>query len=202
MATEGMAVAKQKARKPLITNPLRRGHRRWTVAALVAASSALLVTAHPTLRSVAMGLPLVLAGVALRLWAAGHLLKVHELAVSGPFAHTRNPLYVGTFLIGSGFVVLAGTTVAAIAVPIGLLLFFGYYFPRKERKESALLEKLYGERYRAYHAAVPALLPRWRAWSPGAGTRRWSFERVRGNSEFGVTLTVVLAIAALALHAI
>ena len=204
MATKGMAVAKQEARKPLIRNPLRRGHRRWTVAALVAACLALLVTAHPTLRSEVMGLPLVLAGVALRLWAAGHLLKVHELAVSGPFAHTRNPLYVGTFLIGSGFVVLAGTTVAAIAVPIGLLLFFGYYFPRKERKESALLEKVYGERYRAYHAAVPALLPRWRAWSPGDGTgiRRWSFERVRGNSELGVTLTVVLALAALALHAL
>jgi protein-S-isoprenylcysteine O-methyltransferase Ste14 len=199
-----MAGVKQEARKPLITNPLRRGHRRWTVAALVASSAIVLVAAHPTLESAAMGLPLVLAGVALRLWAAGHLLKVHELAVSGPFAHTRNPLYVGTLLIGSGFVALAGTTVAAIAVPIGLLLFFGYYFPRKERKESALLESLYGERYRAYHDAVPAQLPRWRAWSPGDDTssRRWSFERVRGNSELGTTLTVVLALAALALHAL
>ena len=197
-------MAKQEARKPLIRNPLRRGHRNWTVAAVAVTSVALLVTAHPTLRSVATGLPLLVAGVALRLWAAGHLLKVRELTVSGPYAHTRNPLYVGTFLIGAGFVVAAGTAVAAIALPIGLLLFFGYYFPRKERKESALLESLYGEPYCAYHAAVPALLPRWRAWSPGgdAGPPRWSFERVRGNSEFGVTLTVVLAIAALALHAL
>ena len=197
-----MPEPKQEARKPLIRNPLRRGHRSWTVAALAAASVGLLVTAHPTLRSAGTGLPLVVAGVALRLWAAGHLLKVRELTVSGPFAHTRNPLYVGTFLIGSGFALTAGTAVAAIAVPIGLVLFFGSYFPRKERKESALLESLYGERYRAYHAAVPALLPRWSAWSPGgeAGNRRWSFERVRGNSELGVTLTVALAIAALALH--
>ena len=202
MSTKVMPERKQEARKPLIRNPLRRGHRTWTVAALAAVSLGVLATAHPTLRSASLGLPLVVAGVALRLWAAGHLLKVRELTVSGPFAHTRNPLYVGTLLIGSGFALAAGTTLAVIAVPIGLLLFFGSYFPRKERKESALLESLYGESYRAYHAAVPALLPRWRAWSPGgdAPSRRWSFERVRGNSELGVTLTVALAIAALALH--
>jgi hypothetical protein len=111
---------------------------------------------------------------------------------------------VGTFLIGLGFALFAGTMVAAIALPIGLLLFFGNYFPRKERKESALLEKTFGERYRAYHAAVPALLPRWRAWTSGddADSRRWSFERMRGNSELGVTLTVVLTAAAYALHAL
>jgi len=163
-------------------------------------SVARLVTAHPTLHSVDMGLPLLVAGVALRLWAAGHLLKVRELTVSGPFAHTRNPLYVGTLLIGSGFALTAGSAAAAIAAPIGLLLFFGSYFPRKERKESALLESLYGERYRVYHAAVPALVPRWRAWSAGQEARSWSFERVRGNSELGVTLTVALAITALALR--
>ena len=189
--------------KPLITNPLRRGHRRWTVVALVAASFLLLATARPTPWSVALGLPVVVAGVALRLWAAGHLLKTHELIVSGPYAHTRNPLYVGTLLIGIGFAVLAGSIVAAIAAPIGLGLFFGSYFPRKERKESALLESLYGERYRAYHAAVPALLPRWQAWSAGDGPQNsWRFARVRGNSELGSTLAVLVGIGALALHAL
>jgi len=198
----GMDVARHAEKKPLITNPLRRGHRRWTVVALAAASIALLATAHPTARSVALGLPLIVAGVGLRIWAAGHLLKTRELTVSGPYAYTRNPLYVGTFAIGAGFALLAGTTVAAIAVPIGLLLFFGYYFPRKERTESALLEKLYGDQYRAYHAAVPALLPRLSAWSPGAETvpPPWRFERVRRNSELGVVLAVAVALALMALH--
>jgi protein-S-isoprenylcysteine O-methyltransferase Ste14 len=198
-----MAMARHAAQKPLITNPLRRGHRRWAVVALTAASLTLLASGHPTPRSVAAGLPLVLAGVALRVWAAGHLLKTRELTVSGPYAYTRNPLYVGTFAIGAGFAVLAGTTVAAIAVPIGLALFFGSYFPRKERTESALLGKLYGERYRTYHAAVPALLPRLRAWSPGADAvnPHWRFERVRGNSELGVALAVAVALALLALLA-
>lgn len=195
---------KHAARKSLITNPLRRGHRRWTVGGLAVASIAMLVTARPTALSIAVGLPCVAAGVALRLWAAGHLVKTHELIISGPYSYTRNPLYVGTFLIGAGFAVLVGMSAAAFAVPIGLLLFFGYYFPRKERKESALLESLYGERYRAYHAAVPALLPRLHAWSPAGDTQslRWSFERVRGNSELGSTLTVLLALAALSLHAL
>ncbi len=199
----GMEVARHDVPKPLITNPLRRGHRRWKVVALLAVSLGLLATAHPTTLSVALGLPLIVAGVGLRVWAAGHLLKTRELTVSGPYAYTRNPLYVGTFAIGAGFALLAGTTIAAIAVPIGLLLFFGYYFPRKERTESALLEKLYGEQYRVYHAAVPALLPRLRAWSPAAGASPppWRFERVRRNSELGVVLTVVLALGLLALRA-
>jgi protein-S-isoprenylcysteine O-methyltransferase Ste14 len=198
----GMAMARHDAPKPLITNPLRRGHRRWKVVALLVVSIALIATAQPTALSVALGLPLIVAGVALRIWAAGHLLKTRELTVSGPYAYTRNPLYVGTFGIGAGFALLSGTTVAAFAVPIGLLLFFGNYFPRKERTESALLEKLYGEQYRAYHAAVPALLPRLRAWSPaGVSARPWRFERVRRNSELGVVLTVGLALALLTVRA-
>jgi protein-S-isoprenylcysteine O-methyltransferase Ste14 len=202
--SRGVDVPNEPEQKPLITNPLRRGHRRWTVVALVAASVLLLVTARPTPWSVALGLPVILAGVALRLWAAGHLLKTRELIASGPYAHTRNPLYLGTLLIGSGFALLAGSAAAAVAAPIGLGLFFFSYFPRKERKESALLESLYGDRYRAYHDAVPALLPRWRAWSPGDQTqdRTWRFARVRGNSELGSALAALLGICVLALHAL
>lgn len=197
-----MAMARHDATKPLITNPLRKGHRRWKPVALLVVSIALIATAHPTPLSVAVGLPLIVAGVALRIWAAGHLLKTRELTVSGPYAYTRNPLYVGTFAIGAGFALLSGTTVAMVAVPVGLLLFFGSYFPRKERTESALLEKLYGEQYRAYHDAVPALLPRLRPWSPaGASPPPWRFERVRRNSELGVVLTVGLALALLAVRA-
>ena len=92
---------------------------------------------------------------------------------------------------------LAGPYVAAVAIPIGLGLFFGYYFPRKERTETARLEALYGERYRAYLAAVPALVPSLRAWSasdaaPGPG---WRFGQVRDNSELGPPLAVALALA-------
>src|SRR5262245_4513797 len=128
---EGGCMARTRSsQKALITNPFRRGHRRLTVVALAAAALALLATAHPTAATVAIGLPLVLAGSLLRTWAAGHLLKTKELTLTGPYAYTRNPLYVGTFLIGMGFAIAAGTTVAAIAAPIGLGLFFGYYFPR------------------------------------------------------------------------
>lgn len=191
---------RHRAQKGVLTNPFRRGHRRLTVVGLAVAALALLATAHPTPTTAAIGVPLVLAGGLLRTWAAGHLLKTRELTISGPYAYTRNPLYVGTFLIGAGFVAIAGSLVAMVAAPIGLILFFASYFPRKEKSESELLEKIYGEPYRAYHAAVPPLLPRLTAWTPGDGTppRRWSFERMRNNGETGTELTVVIALLVLA----
>src|SRR5262245_6566966 len=115
---------RRRADKALLTNPFRRGHRRWKVVALAAVAIGLLLTARPTAVTAAVGLPLIAAGGALRTWAAGHLLKTRELTMTGPYAFTRNPLYVGTLLIGIGFGLLTGPLVAAIAAPIGLGLFF------------------------------------------------------------------------------
>lgn len=191
--------------KPWIPNPLRRGHRRGTVVVLVVVAIGALVIGRPTPRSAALGLPLILAGVGIRLWAAGHLTKTRELTVSGPYAHVRHPLYLGTLLIGVGFGVFCGPLVESPALGAGLALFFFYYLPRKERTESARLEAIYGERYRAYRATVPGLLPSLRAWSPSsadtAPPERWRLARVRGNSELGPPLAVALALAlVLAIH--
>src|SRR5579862_1006606 len=61
----------------------------------------------PTAQSLASGMPIAVAGLALRAWAAGCLAKNRELARSGPYAHTRNPLYLGTLLVAAGLVVAA-----------------------------------------------------------------------------------------------
>ena len=63
---------------------------------------AALVLARPTPVSLALGLPLALLGEALRLWASGHIEKTKALATGGPYAHTRNPLYVGSLLMAIG----------------------------------------------------------------------------------------------------
>src|SRR5271157_1855327 len=60
---------------------------------------------HPTGRSLEFGLPVSLAGLALRAWAAGCLAKNQQLASGGPYAYTRNPLYLGTLLVAGGLVV-------------------------------------------------------------------------------------------------
>lgn len=192
-------------RKPALTNPLRQGHRRWSIALLAVLAVALLVGMRPTPASAAVGLPLVLSGAALRLWAVGHLRKTRELTTSGPYAWIRHPLYLGTLLVGSGFVAIAGPVVAAVALPIGLAFFFGHYLPRKERTETERLEALYGERYRAYRAAVRAFVPSLHPWSPAdsgsaAEPVRWKIDRVIDNGELGTALCVLLGLALVGAH--
>ena len=60
---------------------------------------------HPDARSLVYGLPVSLIGLAVRAWAAGHLAKNQTLAASGPYAYTRNPLYLGTLLVAAGLAV-------------------------------------------------------------------------------------------------
>ena len=66
------------------------------------------VMARPTPVVLALGGLVAVLGVMLRGWAAGFIRKDRELTTSGPYAHTRNPLYLGSFLIGLGVVLAAG----------------------------------------------------------------------------------------------
>ena len=165
---------------------------------------------RPTAVDWALGLPLVLAGVALRCWGVGHLVKNEELSLTGPYAHLRHPLYAGTLLIGAGFSLLLGGWIALAMLALLLPWFFLIYFPRKERIEGARLEGLYGESYRTYRRQVPALLPRWRAWQPDRGERSsgdhaqrqtWRGGRFLGNNEVGTWLAIAVGLALFALRA-
>ena len=60
---------------------------------------------HPSPGSLAWGLPVSLAGLALRGWAAGCLAKNRQLATGGPYAYLRNPLYAGTLLVAAGLAI-------------------------------------------------------------------------------------------------
>lgn len=191
------------ARKPLVRSPLSSSGVRSRGLVAVAAALAVLFFARPSAASVAVGLPLVLAGEALRLWAAGHLWKTRELVVSGPYARVRHPLYLGTLAIGAGFLAAAGPAVAAVGLPLFGLFFFAYYLPYKERGEAARLEHHFGERYRAYRTAVPALLPSLRPRVPRGIARpdaRFRLARVRDNDEVGTAVAVATAIVLLLLR--
>jgi protein-S-isoprenylcysteine O-methyltransferase Ste14 len=119
---------------------------------------------HPDARSLAYGLPVSLMGLAVRAWAAGHLAKNRKLASSGPYAYTRNPLYLGTLLVA------AGLAVAARSVGLGALfavVFLCIYLPVIQLEQQHL-RSLFPE-YDAYAKRVPALLPRMTA---AAGAQR------------------------------
>ncbi len=186
-------------RKPLIRAPIRPDTLRPRTLLPVAALLLVVASAEPSAASLAVGLPLVLGGEAIRLWAAGYLFKTRELVTSGPYARVRHPLYLGTLLIGLGLLAMAGTRVALVGVPLGLLFFFGYYLPYKDRTECHRLEERYGRVFRLYRHAVPALLPRLRRWHDPrpSGSAIWTPERLRDNSEVSTALAVATAVAML-----
>src|ERR1017187_3329901 len=77
----------------------------------------------PLPAAVAGSLALVLPGLWLRAYAAGYVKKNQELTVTGPYAHTRNPLYLGSTLIAFGFAlaVLSWPVALALAVGFGVI---------------------------------------------------------------------------------
>jgi len=115
-----------------------------------------LLFARPRPVTLLAGVIVSVIGLLLRAWAAGHIRKNSELATSGPYAHTRNPLYLGNFLLGLGFTIGSGWW------PLGILfaaLFLGIYLPVM-RVESTTLAQLFGESYQRYARGVPLFLPR------------------------------------------
>jgi protein-S-isoprenylcysteine O-methyltransferase Ste14 len=131
------------------------------VARLRVPSGFLLVAAfawfsRPAPHSLLWGLPVSLLGLTLRGWAAGCLAKNQVLATGGPFAYTRNPLYLGTLLVA------AGLAVASRSVGLGLLftaVFLLVYLPVIQLEEQHL--RTLFPAYAGYAAGVPALWPRW-----------------------------------------
>ena len=130
--------------------------QRWRVPLGFVCAAIFFLLSRPRPLTLAVGGAIALPGLALRAWGTGHLRKNDALATTGPFAYTRNPLYLGSFLMGVGFTVASGRFV------LGLLfaaLFLGIYVPVM-RVESATLAKLFGESYQRYLKAVPLFLPR------------------------------------------
>lgn len=166
-----------------------------------AVALAILLSARPSPISFALGLLPIAAGVALRVWATGYLHKNDALTVSGPYAYLRHPLYLGTLLVGTGFAWMAASPLALGLWAFFLAAYFLYYLPYKERIECARLESLYGDAFRRYATAVPALLPRLHAYQPLAGegdtTLVWNRERFADNHELGMALAIGLGVAAL-----
>lgn len=110
---------------------------------------------QPAAGSLAIGVPISLAGLALRAWAAGCLAKDRELATGGPYAYTRNPLYLGTLLVAAGLVA------ASRSLWLGLLflaVFALVYLPVIQLEQGHLHRLFPG--YSGYAARVPMLWPR------------------------------------------
>src|SRR5688572_15179988 len=96
---------------------MRRGGtwiQRWRVPLGFICGFVFIAFAKPTPTVLLIGAAVSLVGLAIRAWASGHIRKNAELAVSGPYSYTRNPLYFGSFLIGLGFTIASGRLLLAL----------------------------------------------------------------------------------------
>jgi len=174
-------------------NPLRRKNLNARFLPFYLLGIAMLIFHPPAPDGFVIGLPLIVLGAGLRAWGAGHLVKNDRLTTSGPYAHLRHPLYVGTILVATGFGVWAGGWLSLVLLGFLWPWFALRYFPRKERSESMRLEAAYGERFVRYRREVPALWPRLRAWQgePATALRdRWALDRYDDNNEQGTLLAL------------
>ena len=119
--------------------------------------------ARPQQLSLVVGGGIALVGVLARAWASGHIRKNQQLASTGPYAHTRNPLYFGSFLIAIGFAIAAHWSLI-----IGVIAFWVFiYGPTIERERKATSER-FPQHFPEYEKNVPLFVPRLTPWK-GSG---------------------------------
>lgn len=147
--------------------------------------------ARPTMQSLVIGGLVLLPGLLTRALASGHLQKNEQLATSGPYAYTRNPLYLGSFILAVGFAVSARNWwIAALMV----LMFFAIYLP-VIRGEEAFLRQHFPE-FDEYARQVPRLFPRLTPFPGGRGT--FSSSLYWKHREYNALIGCAAILAALA----
>lgn len=146
-----------------------------------------LLLMHPSTRSLWIGGIIALASALLRIWAAGHIEKGRVLAQGGPYALTRNPLYLGSFFMALGILV-AGQGYWLL-LPF-VVFFIAFYYPVMKAEEQELLEG-HGEAFVSYARRVPFFFPSFRNTVRGSSTFLWS--RVIKNREHRTLAGLLLA---------
>lgn len=111
--------------------------------------------ARPTWRSIALGAIGIVLGLLIRALASGHVRKNEELATSGPYAYTRNPLYLGSLLMGVGFAIAARNWWILAAL---FVMFFAIYLPVIRDEEAFLRQKF--AQFEEYARRVPRMFPK------------------------------------------
>ena len=155
--------------------------RRIRVPLGFAVTALYLWLAQPSVTSVAAGALLVIAGLLLRGWASGSLQKNERLATTGPYAYTRNPLYLGSLILAIGFAIAARSWCIVLVLAI---MFLVIYLP-VIRSEEEFLAQHFPE-FSAYAARVPRLWPRFKA--TGNDDSEFSWSLYNQHREYHATL--------------
>ena len=146
--------------------------------------------ADPLAISLLFGLVFILPGLLIRAMASGHVQKNERLAMSGPYAYTRNPLYLGSTIMGVGFAIAARSVWVALIL---VVMFVTIYLPVIRAEERYLAEHF--PEFAEYARRVPRLIP---DPMPRGDTRgSFSWDLYRKHREYNATLGSVAMMAAL-----
>jgi hypothetical protein len=163
---------------------------RWRVSLGFVFGAAVLWLASPTGRTLAAGVPIAVAGEALRVWAAGHLNKSREVTSSGPYRWFAHPLYVGSSVMGAGVAIACGSLVVAVLVAV----YLGATLTAAVRREEAFLRRTFGDQYDRYRRGASGA-------RRDGGLRRFAWSQAMANREYRAVGGLVLALLLLLLKA-
>jgi protein-S-isoprenylcysteine O-methyltransferase Ste14 len=167
---------------------------RWRVGAGYLLALLAFYFARPTDESLVEGACIALVGLMIRAAAAGIVRKGQQLATSGIYAWTRNPLYFGSTILAAGFVVASNSWIVGAIVAAYILMFY----PAVVRREARDLRDRFGAEFAAYAARVSGFVPWPTKQPPGGPTFSWS--QYNRNHEFRAALGTIIAMGVLALR--
>jgi protein-S-isoprenylcysteine O-methyltransferase Ste14 len=128
---------------------------RWRVRLGYPLAIAVLFFARPNPRSILYGALVGIIGLALRAWAAGYLHKQKALTVTGPYAYTRNPLYLGSSILALGVAIAARSWISAAIIAAYFVIVYSVVM----RREEGELRLQHGADFDRYAATVPLFFP-------------------------------------------
>ena len=163
---------------------------RWRVRAGYPVGIAAFWFACPQPKWLFCGVAIAAIGLLLRGYAAGHLRKHQQLATSGPYAYTRNPLYLGSVLLAAGFCVASHSAISTVLLAAYLIAFY----PVVIRREQTELKSLYGNAFDEYASRVPPFWPRISPAKSSGEHFSWALYRQNREYEAAIGLGVAMAI--------
>ena len=173
---------------------------RWRVRMGYPVAVVYLALADPKPRWILMGALVAVIGLLIRGASSGHLRKDLELATSGPYAHTRNPLYLGSAFLAAGFAIAGGSWWAGLLV----VAYFGIFYYAVMHNEEQDLHRRFGEAFDAYAARVPLFFPWFAhvdAGTAGSETeQRFSWAQYRRNREYKALIGAIVGVGVLFLR--
>ncbi|HLK05410.1 MAG TPA: isoprenylcysteine carboxylmethyltransferase family protein [Candidatus Acidoferrum sp.] len=166
---------------------------RWRVRLGYPLAMVVLFFARPSPRSIALGAAIGVIGLLLRGYAAGYLKKQEVLTVTGPYAFTRNPLYLGSSVLAAGAAVAMHSAISAIVLGVYFAIVY-YVVMRREEDE---LRAHFSDAFERYAKAVPLFFPRPIPARFETNAGAFSFAQYRKNHEYEAAIGFLLLLMVL-----